>query len=118
MADKKSSSSSDASKPNDSVAADPSDSKSDKKASGGSKQPTMHVRIASPFKTFYDDEAYSISGVNGSGPFDILPKHHNFISLLSEGELVVRHYREPIKVRISGGVMHVKSDQIVVFLNV
>ena len=79
----------------------------------------MHVRVASPFKTFFDDKAYSISGVNGSGAFDILPHHHNFIALLTESELVVATRNTiPTRIKISGGIMHVKADQIVVFLNV
>jgi F0F1-type ATP synthase epsilon subunit len=79
---------------------------------------TMHVRVSSPFKIFYDDEALSLSGENATGPFDILPRHHNFISLLQECELSIRTKAGTTKVRISGGIMHVKSNQIVVFLNV
>ena len=82
------------------------------------KNTSMHVRIASPFKIFYDDDAQSLSGKNASGPFDILPHHHNFISLLSECELVITTIGGSTKVRISGGFMHVKADQVVVFLNV
>ncbi|HEX8182555.1 MAG TPA: hypothetical protein VF575_03045 [Candidatus Saccharimonadales bacterium] len=81
--------------------------------------PIMHVRVSSPFKTFFDDDAASLSGVNASGPFDILPHHHNFISLLSEAELVIKTLSgEDVRVRISGGIMHVKADQVIIFLNV
>jgi F0F1-type ATP synthase epsilon subunit len=78
----------------------------------------MHVRVASPFKVFYDDDALSLSGENATGPFDILPRHHNFISLLSECELAIKTVAGTTRVRISGGVMHVKADQVVIFLNV
>ncbi|HEX8226803.1 MAG TPA: hypothetical protein VF572_02950 [Candidatus Saccharimonadales bacterium] len=78
----------------------------------------MRVRISSPFKIFFDDEALSLSGENATGPFDILPRHHNFISLLNECELAVRTKAGTTRVKISGGIMHVKADQVVIFLNV
>ncbi|HSH55756.1 MAG TPA: hypothetical protein VK983_02950 [Candidatus Limnocylindrales bacterium] len=80
--------------------------------------PIMHVRVASPFKTFFDENAQSISGVNGTGAFDILPHHHNFISLLSPCELSIVTDKGTSRIKISGGIMHVKADQVVVFLNV
>lgn len=81
-------------------------------------KPTVHIRVASPFKIFFDEDAYSITAVNDTGPFDILPRHHNFITLLNACEIVVRTGRGDFRIQISGGVMHVKADKIVVFLNV
>jgi F0F1-type ATP synthase epsilon subunit len=81
-------------------------------------KPTMHVKVYSPFQVYFDEPAYSISGENATGPFDILPQHHNFITLLSTSELVVRMPQGERKIRISGGVMHVKADHVTVFLDV
>jgi F0F1-type ATP synthase epsilon subunit len=78
----------------------------------------VHIRVASPFKVFFDEEALSISAENDTGPFDILPRHHNFITLLNACEIVVRTARGEFRIQISGGIMHVKANQIVVFLNV
>jgi F0F1-type ATP synthase epsilon subunit len=83
-----------------------------------STKPTMHVKVYSPFKVYFDDTADSISGQNATGPFDILPKHHNFMTLLQPCELVIRTFRGEEKIRISGGLMHVKADQITVFLDI
>lgn len=80
----------------------------------------MHVKVQSPQKVFFDENAESVSGVNSAGPFDILPRHHRFISLLSAGELVIRRGGKlaDARVKISGGLMHVKADQVTVFLDV
>ncbi len=82
----------------------------------------MHVRVAAPFREYYDGQAFSISAVNLTGPFDILPKHHNFISLLTACELVIRGIvkdeQKAVKITISGGIMHVKQDEVIVFLDV
>lgn len=82
-------------------------------------QSSMRVKVRSPFRDYYDDQAFSVTAVNATGPFDILPKHHNFISLLSPCELMIRSVDQgDQKIRISGGVMHVKADQVIVFLDV
>lgn len=80
--------------------------------------PTVKLRVWSPFRIYFDEEAYSVSAVNGTGPFDILPKHHNFITLLEPCEVVINAPLGARRIRISGGLMHVKADQIAVFLNV
>ncbi len=80
--------------------------------------PSMHIKVYSPFKVYFDDEGDSISGQNATGPFDILPRHHNFITLLNSCVLVIRTSRGEEKIRISGGLMHVKADQVIVFLDV
>jgi F0F1-type ATP synthase epsilon subunit len=78
----------------------------------------VHVKVWSPFRVYYDDVAMSVSGVNGTGPFDILPRHHNFITLLSPGELKLQTKDGETKIKISGGIMHVRKDSVIVFLEV
>ena len=78
----------------------------------------MHVKIYSPFKVYFDEQAFSLSAVNATGPFDILPHHHNFITLLSAGELTIQTTHGVNRIRISRGVMHVKADEVIVFLDV
>jgi hypothetical protein len=84
----------------------------------GSGQLNMEVKVYSPFKDYYDGTAFSVSAENLTGPFDVLPGHHNFITLLSACELVVRTTRGEQKIEISGGIMHVKANKAVVFLDV
>ncbi len=79
---------------------------------------TMHVKIHAPFKVYFDGEATSISAVNPTGPFDILAKHHNFMTLLSTGDIIVRTESGEEKIPITRGIMHVKADEIIVFLDV
>ena len=80
---------------------------------------SMHVKVYSPFRDYYDGSVFSLSAENATGPFDILPKHHNFISLLTACELNVRTVSgSDQKIRISGGIMHVKADQVIVFLDI
>jgi F0F1-type ATP synthase epsilon subunit len=79
---------------------------------------SMHIKVYAPFKTYYDDDALSITAVNDTGPFDILPRHHNFMTLLSAGDIIVRSSRGEEKISITRGIMHVKADEVIVFLDV
>jgi F0F1-type ATP synthase epsilon subunit len=90
----------------------------DGRSAAANGKPTMHVKVYSPFKIYFNETASSISGENATGPFDILPHHHNFITLLKPCELLIRTENGTPKVRISGGIMHVKADMVTVFLDV
>ena len=79
---------------------------------------SLRVKIWSPFQIYYDGIAQSISGVNGTGSFDILPKHHNFITILTACELSLQAAEGEVKIRISGGIMQVHKDTVTVFLEV
>lgn len=78
----------------------------------------MHVRVHAPYKIYYDGPAQTVSAANDTGPFDILPQHHNFMTLLSACDVIVRHGDEQEKISIQRGVMHVKADEVIVFLDV
>lgn len=95
--------------------------KEEKQIAATDGPPTMRIKVYSPFKVYYDEDSFSISGVNATGPFDILPHHHNFMTLLTAGELTLRPVnnapREQ-KIRISGGLMHVKADKVTIFLDI
>ena len=81
-------------------------------------QHTMQAKVYSPFKTYYEGETFSVSAENKTGPFDILPGHHNFITLLQPCTLVLRKHNGDENIQISGGIMHVKADELTVFLDI
>ncbi len=78
----------------------------------------MNVKVYSPFQTYFDGPAYSISAINDTGPFDVLPKHHNFLTLLGACKLTIQTQQGERSIQISRGMMHVKADQVIVFLDV
>jgi F0F1-type ATP synthase epsilon subunit len=91
------------------------------KRADASGKPTMHIKVYSPFQVYYDEESYSISGENATGPFDILPRHHNFMTLLEPSVLKIQTaegQNSERKIRISGGLMHVKADRVTIFLDI
>ncbi len=81
-------------------------------------RPMLHLKVYSPFKTYFEDNVYSVTAVNATGPFDVLPKHHNFMTLLNPCEVVLQTERGEGRIRIARGIMHVKADKVVIFLDV
>ena len=92
----------------------------DQSSGGGKsgKRPTMQVKVYAPFKIYYEGQAYSITAVNESGPFDILPKHHNFLCMLVPCELIIDTPTIKQTVKIARALMHVKADKVTIYVDV
>lgn len=50
----------------------------------------LNVKIFSPTQTIFEGEVLSISSVNATGKFDILPYHANFITLVQKSPVILR----------------------------
>jgi F0F1-type ATP synthase epsilon subunit len=97
----------------------PSEEKEASQAKQGTADSTsMYVKVYAPYKVYFEGDAESISAASQTGPFDILPRHHNFITLLVACDIIVRTKTGEEKIRIQGGIMHVKADSVIVFLDV
>ena len=81
-------------------------------------KPTMAVKVYAPFQIYFEGEAYSLSAVNKTGPFDILPHHHNFLCMLTPCDLVVQTLDGSKTIKVRRALMHVKADSVVVFMDV
>lgn len=80
----------------------------------------FHLKIYAPFKVYFDGKVKSVSAVNSTGPFDVLANHHNFLTLLNPCDITIRKENEekPIVIKISKGIMQIKKNDVVVFLDV
>ena len=81
-------------------------------------KPTMAVRVYAPFQVYFEGDAYSVSAVIATGPFDILPRHHNFLCMLEPCMLDIRSPQGDKTIKIHRALMHVKADRVVVFMDV
>ena len=81
-------------------------------------KPIMEVKVYAPFQVYFEGEAYSLSAVNGTGPFDILPRHRNFLCMLVPCELRIVGPKGEKTIKIHRALMHVKADRAVVFMDV
>ena len=85
---------------------------------GHGNKPTMAIKVYAPFKVYFEGEGHSISAVNATGPFDILPRHHNFLCMLVPCTLMIETLEGQKTVKVSRALMHVKADRVTVFMNV
>ena len=84
-----------------------------------SNKPTMAVKVYAPFQVYFEGEAHSVTAENATGPFDILPRHHNFLCMLVPCNLIVRPAEgEQKTIKIHRALMHVQADSVVVFMDV
>lgn len=100
-------------------AVETSAAETEKPAAKSGGKPTMAVKVFAPFEVFYEGDAYSVSAKNATGPFDILPHHHNFICMLVPCTVVIKIPDGSEKsVKISRALMYVKADRVEVFVDV
>jgi len=76
------------------------------------------VKIFSPFETFYEGAATSLSANSATGPFDVLFDHANFISLLLPGDIILHTPYGLRSYPIQRGILKVHNNYALVFANV
>ncbi len=79
----------------------------------------LSVHIASAEGLIWDGTAHSVSSVNRDGPFDVLPQHAQFITLISGAPLTVRPVvGEARTFTFQRAVMHVHGNTVAVYVGV
>jgi F-type H+-transporting ATPase subunit epsilon len=72
----------------------------------------MHVSVISPESSQFDGEATSLIAPAFDGEVGILPRHAPFMTLLGEGQLVIRTEAGEQHFRVRGGFLQVVDDAI------
>lgn len=82
-------------------------------------EPFLEVKIFSPSKTYFEGRALSVSATNKAGRFDILPLHHNFITLLEAGTVEVSTPMRTVKeISVNASLLHLANDHVTIFTDV
>ena len=66
----------------------------------------------------FNGGAVAVSSVNAAGPFDVLPGHTNFISLIRKRVSVTGPEGKKTEFNLESGVIQVLKDQVNVYLGV
>lgn len=82
------------------------------------QQPKIYVLIRSRDKVLYNDKAYSVSSVNEKGPFDVLPMHANFVSLIKKTVTIDANKPTEKTFAVDSGVLSVSRDVVKVYLGI
>ncbi len=79
---------------------------------------SLIVSVKSPEMVYFEGEAQAVSSFNDKGPFDVLPMHTNFISLVKN--MVIIHQKNNIsrQIKIDGGILRVFHNNVHIFLGI
>ncbi len=96
----------------------PSKAFGDIKDSSHKNPNVLDVEIRSPDKMLFKGEAQAISSRNEVGPFDVLPQHENFISIINGNITVWTGKHQKQEIESESAIMKAKSNTVRVFLGV
>lgn len=77
----------------------------------------LKVTARAPFHIYYEGPADAVTATNKVGQFDILPNHADFFSILSPGEVLIETKDKSIDFDISNGIIAVRDNEVMLFVN-
>ena len=66
----------------------------------------------------WEGEATAVSGRNVAGPFDVLPQHSNFISIISKKLVVKTADKKTREFNVDSGILQVREGKVMIYLGV
>lgn len=79
---------------------------------------SVHIVIKDRERQVFEGDVKSISSVNKKGPFDVLPVHANFITIIRQKLTLHKLDGTNQEMYLDNGVMKVRENQIEVYLGV
>lgn len=77
----------------------------------------LNVIARAPFNVYYEGSASALTATNEVGEFDILPGHADFFSILIPSEVIIETDGEPVSFTITNGIITVRDDEVMLFVN-
>ncbi len=82
------------------------------------KGETFIVKINSPSELIWEGTAVSVSSKNSVGPFDILPEHANFITMIQNELITVRTPNKERTFTYKYAVLSVYSGNVTIYADI
>lgn len=79
---------------------------------------SLDVVIRTPEALLFQGQVQSLSSVNERGPFDVLPMHESFISIISTVVRVKTKTGETKEFKVDRGVLRAYKNHIDIFLGI
>ncbi len=79
------------------------------------KKEKFKVSINSPDKLIWEGMAESVSSKNSDGPFDILPEHANFITMIQGDSITVRLLDKERVFKYNNAVLSVYNNNVTIY---
>lgn len=80
--------------------------------------PILTVHILSPGGVVWEGEAISVSSANSQGPFDLLPQHAHFVSLVEHQPIIVTTKDGDKTFEFDSAVIRLFDDLVTVYADI
>jgi F0F1-type ATP synthase epsilon subunit len=77
----------------------------------------LTISVKGTDAVLWEGEGDSVSSKNSEGPFDILPMHTNFISVVENAPIVVRMGRDKKEFSFPFSVIYAHSNTVFIYTN-
>lgn len=78
----------------------------------------LKVTVKDPERTAFEGNAKAISSFNTTGPFDILPYHANFISIIKDTVIIHKEDGSQEKIALQEGIVKAHEDTIHILIGI
>jgi F0F1-type ATP synthase epsilon subunit len=78
----------------------------------------LKVRVNSPEKIIWEGEAEWVSSQNSQGPFDILPMHANFVSIIENQPIRMKTAQKVEEYKFDHSVIYAHDNQVYIYTNI
>ena len=75
----------------------------------------LEVEISSPDKQIWQGTAKSVSSVNTTGPFDILPFHANFISIIENHPIKINKGAKVEEFSFANAIIYASKNKVLIY---
>lgn len=78
----------------------------------------LFITIITPESTLFEGKIKAFSSINQAGPFDVLPEHSNFISIIKNKITLYDEYGAQREIKLENGIVEVSEDKVQVFVGI
>ena len=75
----------------------------------------LEVAISSPDKQIWQGQAKTVSSVNSAGPFDILPMHANFISIIENQRIKINTGDKIQEYTFTNAIIYATKNRVLIY---
>jgi F0F1-type ATP synthase epsilon subunit len=79
---------------------------------------SLFVEVRSRQGLTFGGELEAVTAYNSVGPFDVLPRHSNFISMITKKIILRQHDGRTDEIALENGIMMVEENKVYIFLGV
>lgn len=88
----------------------------DKKTQAVTIPEKLQIKVSDSEQVHFEGEADVLSSTDENGPFDLLPMHANFISIINDHLIIYKSKQVLKEVKLETGILKVADNRVSVFL--